>query len=374
MKLQTVVLVLIFLIGSGATSCPLASAKGAYSAAEPQGGQPTSLQEKVQHLQEVVGRLREQGVNLEPVGDIMQGFQPLMDQQKYAEAEALVDRALKKASELAPAGAPQEGPPMYLREKMQRLQDMINQRQQEGSDVQPIHEMMEGLPPLIQQQKWNDAEALLDKALKYPNAASGDASLIAWGARDDDGRQQIFVARADSTVRIALTHEGNQNFFPAWSPDGNKLAFTSNRTGSLQIWVMDANGGNPKQLTKEAENIVPTWSPGGKQIAFGSTRSGHSEVWVMNSDGSDQKQLTKTDEKVGNSGAAWSPDGKHIAFYSTRSGHYAIWVINPDGGHPPSSLFRMTIAIQTPTLLLGHPTGRKSPSGPGWSTGTATCL
>src|SRR5262249_26690086 len=159
---------------------------------------------------------------------------------------------------------------------------------------------------LIQQQKWNDAEALLDKALKRLNAATpitnvaapGDASLIAWGARDDDGRQQIFVARADSTVRIALTHEGDQNFFPAWSPDGKKLAFTSNRSGSLQIWVMDANGGNPTQLTKDAENIVPTWSPDGKQIAFGSNRTGHFEVWVMNSDGSDQKQLTKTGEQV----------------------------------------------------------------------------
>jgi len=338
-QITTLMLILVF-----ATATAFCVAEPSPS---PQAGPPPSLQQKMQHLGEVVGRLQEQGVNPQPVGDIMQGFQPLMDQQKYAEAEAVLDQALKRASELAPAGAPQEGLPMYLRRKMQRLQAVVNQRQQEGWDVQPVHELMQGFPPLIQQQRWNEAEALLDKALKYLNAptsitnvaAPGDASLIAWGARDDDGRQQIFVARADSTVRKALTHEGDQNFFPAWSPDGKKLAFTSNRTGSLQIWVTDASGGNPTQLTKEGDNVVPTWSLDGKQVAFGSKRTGHFEIWVMNADGSGQKQLTKTDDKVGNNGAAWSPGGKHIAFSSTRSGHYAIWVIDPDGAHPSQLTF-----------------------------------
>src|SRR5216684_3008898 len=307
-----------------------------------QGAMPQSLQEKMQRLRALVERLQRQDVDLQPVGDVMQDFQPLVQEQKFSEAEALVDRAFKIAEELASSAARQTGPPRSLQQKMRTLQALVEKRQQAGGDMKPIGDVMQGFQPLMDQQKFSEAEALLDRALKLLGESApageiatgpGDTALIAYGARDNDGRQQIFVVRPDGTGKRRLTQEGDQNYLPAWSRDGRKLAFTSNRSGRSQIWVMAADGSNPIQLTTEADNAVPTWSPDGKRLAFASKRTGHSEIWVMNADGSDQTQLTKTDVAIANDGPAWSPDGRKIAFYSNRSGHYAIWLMDPDGSH-----------------------------------------
>ncbi len=314
-----------------------------------QAGPPPSLQRKRECLEAQIQKWQQEGKDPQPIGEILQDFPPLFEQQKFAEAERVVDRALKVAGGTCPdqstsrpgAEPPRAGPPASLQEKMQRLQALVEEKQEDGVDLRPFMEVMQGLGPLMQQQKFSEAEALVDHASKVlaesvPPAeppASGDLPLIAYGARDADGRQQIFAVKADGTGKNRLTQEGKQNFFPAWSPNGKKLAFTSDRSSSLQIWVMKADGTSPRQLTTEGENDVPTWSPDGKQITFASKRTGHSEIWTMESDGTHQKQLTTTDTAVVNSGPAWSPDGRRIAFYSTRSGHYAIWVMDPDGGH-----------------------------------------
>ncbi|MCI0421201.1 MAG: hypothetical protein L0312_18575, partial [Acidobacteria bacterium] len=268
-----------------------------------QTGPPPSLQRKMQCLQAQVQKWQQEGKNPQPIGDIMQDFQPLVEQQKFAEAERVVDRALKLAGAACPdqpATAPGAVPPVSLQEKMQRLQALVNQREQKGADLQPVGELMQGFEPLMQQKKFSEAESLVDRAFKLlgesaqanPSPRSDDASLIAYGAVDADGRQQIFVVKPDGTGIRRLTQEGKQNFFPAWSPDGKRLAFTSDRSGSLQIWVLEADGSNPRQLTTEGENVVPTWSPDGKRLAFASNRSGHFEIWAMESDGAHQKQLT----------------------------------------------------------------------------------
>ena len=137
------------------------------------GGMPQSLKEKMHRLEALVGKLQEAGVDPQPVGDIMQDFRPLVEQQKFSEAEALVDRALKRAGELAPHEQQPEPssiqPPESVQQRMHQLQALVKARQQAGADVQPIGDLMQNLPPLVQQQKFAEAEALVDRAIKLAN-------------------------------------------------------------------------------------------------------------------------------------------------------------------------------------------------------------
>ena len=93
--------------------------------------------------------------------------------------------------------------------------------------------------------------------------------------------------------------------------------FTAN-TG-YALYVMDADGRHQRRLTyMQAEEGLPAWSPDGRRIAFASNRDGNSEVYVMHADGSHQRRLTR--HPASDAFPAWSPDGKRIAFLSAAPG------------------------------------------------------
>ena len=95
---------------------------------------------------------------------------------------------------------------------------------------------------------------------------------------------------------------------------------------------MDADGTNVQQLTDNDDwDEDPAWSPDGKRIAFHSDRDGNYEIFVMDADGTNVQQLTDNDGWDGD--PAWSPDGKRIAFSSDRYGDYEIFVMDADGTH-----------------------------------------
>jgi dipeptidyl aminopeptidase/acylaminoacyl peptidase len=133
---------------------------------------------------------------------------------------------------------------------------------------------------------------------------------------------------------------------PAWSPDGRKLAFVSERDGNAEIYVMNADGSGQENLTRQpASDSHPSWSPNGRKLAFVSRRDTNSEIYVMNADGSGLRRLTRTPRD--DRGPAWSPDGRAIAFVRTKCvpsppcatayGTY-LYVVNADG----SGLRRLT--------------------------------
>jgi Tol biopolymer transport system component len=121
----------------------------------------------------------------------------------------------------------------------------------------------------------------------------------------------------DGSEQTQLTDNDVDDESPSWSPDGEKIAFESDRDGPVEIYVMDADGSDVTRLTNSANNdlfnINPSWSPDGEKIAFESNRDGNHEIYTMDADdGSDVTRLTDNDAEYSN--PDWgtntsSPDG-----------------------------------------------------------------
>jgi len=132
---------------------------------------------------------------------------------------------------------------------------------------------------------------------------------------------------------IDLSNARALDGYPAWSPDGTKIAFSSLRDGSPeQIYTIDVNGTDIQKITDllgQKETVA--WSPGGDNIAFASDMSGNWEIYTINADGTGVTNVTNNDAKE--TAPAWSPDGERIAFASDRDGNWEIYVMNADGSN-----------------------------------------
>jgi Tol biopolymer transport system component len=184
-------------------------------------------------------------------------------------------------------------------------------------------------------------------------AWSPDGSRIAFTS-ERDGNREIYVMNANGTNPVRLTNTLASDYRPAWSPDGTRIAFVSTRDGNPEIYVMGADGTSPVRLTSyTGYDADPSWSPDGRRIAFSSDRNGSGGIWVMNSDGSGLTQLTSN--IGGDLQPAWSPDGTRIAFSRASTGNSDIFTVNPDG----SGLKQLTHGIDNAADPSWSPNGRK---------------
>jgi Tol biopolymer transport system component/DNA-binding winged helix-turn-helix (wHTH) protein len=141
------------------------------------------------------------------------------------------------------------------------------------------------------------------------------------------------VARAEGSDKwtqsiIASTNGRNEG--PIFSPDGKRIAFMSDRSGSLEIWVSNRDGSAATQLTNVRGAGTPRWSPDGLWIVFDTTGNGPHSLWVISAFGGTPRMLAK--DQFDNVVGSWSHDGKWIYFSSNRSGRDEIWKIPAEGG------------------------------------------
>ncbi len=169
---------------------------------------------------------------------------------------------------------------------------------------------------------------------------SPDGNAVAYSS-DRNGQFEIYVKQLIPGGReIQLTTDGGNNFEPAWSPDGNLIAYASKGRGG--VWVMPALGGTARQLTEFGS--YPAWSPDGSQLAFqsagvgddiGSIASGAllpSTIWIISAQGGNERQITKVgDPACGHGSPSWSPNGKRLAFgcYDPRTTD--VWSVSVQG-------------------------------------------
>jgi len=174
-----------------------------------------------------------------------------------------------------------------------------------------------------------------------------NAKLVCVGAmmRPDDADDfEIYSMNPDGSGQAFLTNNGPlfspttptsfvDEFDPVFSPDSQRVAFESLRTGSSEIFSMNVNGSDVKRLTSAATEDRPgSYSPDGSKIVFHSGRNDAAfEVYTMNADGSNPTRLTF--QAGQDSNASWSPDGTRIAFQSSREGgDLEIFTMNTTGG------------------------------------------
>ncbi len=127
-----------------------------------------------------------------------------------------------------------------------------------------------------------------------------------------------------------LTRGNANDRQPAYSPDGEWVVFSSNRSGNLDLWQVSRKSGVVRRLTEdEAEDWDPAFTPDGKHIVWSSNRSGVFEVWMAHADGSAARQITHDGFDAEN--PTVTADGRWIVYVSTNPAKAGIWKIQPDG-------------------------------------------
>lgn len=210
---------------------------------------------------------------------------------------------------------------------------------------------------------------------------SPDNSRIAFSALGKEGWAiRMYSLDLGRQVSFPGGSAGGNNFSPAWSADGTKIAFSSARSGDPEIWVADASGGNLHKLTSfRGPDVGPTWNPRtNAQLAWVSGRTGLPQIYTMDQDGANIQRITDggyavspswspngqllafawnrkygpgapghqdihvlelasknyiqmTHDSGSNDYPSWSPDGRHLVFERTLGGHTDIWSMLADG-------------------------------------------
>ena len=167
----------------------------------------------------------------------------------------------------------------------------------------------------------------------HPNGKNVFLSLAYQGSADIF---RIHTVNRKNLTRITKGPYRAMNVEPSVSPDGRKIAFSSDRSGRPMIYIMNVDGSQPKRLTFAGYyNSSPSWSRDGKWISFSSYQRGYNDIFVIKSDGTGLKRLTSSKGKGGKRANSeeptFSPDSSHVMFVSDRTGKKQLYIVGIDG-------------------------------------------
>lgn len=206
-----------------------------------------------------------------------------------------------------------------------------------------------GSPDVVRQMAHRFADELVFHFTGEQGIARSRIAFVS----ERDGNKELFVMDYDGHNRRQVTFDAFLNLAPSWSPDKQRLAFVTYREGKdPQIHELDLTTGRRRAIVVlPGLNITPEWAPGGEELAFTTTKDGNAEIYKADKAGRRFERLT-------NHGAAdlaptWSPTGREIAFTSDRGGGPQIYLMSADG----SNVRRLTFEGSYNTAAAWSPKG-----------------
>jgi dipeptidyl aminopeptidase/acylaminoacyl peptidase len=195
--------------------------------------------------------------------------------------------------------------------------------------------------------RWTGVVLTAVAAVAAACGAAGDEEDSAEGETGMEQGEMAFVSPLDTNGPFTghllvtdlqgevrqLTDSSATDHGPTWSPDGRRLAFTSDRDSAGDIFVLHPDGELDNLTASDRRETDPAWSPDGQHIAFvrHDDASRARDVWIMDADGSGARNLTEQPDVI-DTHPAWSPDGQQLAFMSTRDERVHLWVLDLDTG------------------------------------------
>ena len=195
---------------------------------------------------------------------------------------------------------------------------------------------------------------LSDDIIYYLTGERGIARTKLALASNRTGAKEIYVMDFDGDNLMQMTRNHSLNLTPRWSPDGKVLAYVSYRDGNPDLYLLDVTCGRRSKVSAlPGLNISPAWSPDGRSIALALSKNGITNLFLMRSDGGGLRQLTNG--SAISVSPSWSPNGRQLAFVSDQGGTPQIYVMDAEG----TNVRRLTFKGNYNTSPAWSPRGDK---------------